>query len=315
MGFLDNNLGATFLGTVISAILYGVTSVQTFIYFQHNERDTKLLKLTILLLWILDTTHLAVVVRGMYWYMVTNFGKIIMLAFPHWSLVASVYFTNFSDILVRIVYARRVAILCGAERKRLGMLLAIIIVSLALVVFICGVAFGSYAIELVTFARLNSVSVFLYVSFAAAVAADFIVAISLCLLLFNNRTGIKRTDSMIKILIAFTINTGFLNSCCAIGCFVTYAIWPNDFIFMGFYFPLSKLYLNSLLASLNARPSLRRGADNASDIDGHPVPGTGVVSTQIIFPMHSLGSSGEGSTNLVASRTGNFPKDLEEDKI
>ncbi|KAJ3513672.1 hypothetical protein NLJ89_g2816 [Agrocybe chaxingu] len=50
----------------------------------------------------------------------------------------------------------------------------------------------------------------LYLSLSSAVAADSTVALSLCLLLFASRTGIKRTDSLLTLLIAFSINTGLL---------------------------------------------------------------------------------------------------------
>ncbi|KAF8997065.1 hypothetical protein BDQ17DRAFT_1411527 [Cyathus striatus] len=40
-------------------------------------------------------------------------------------------------------------------------------------------------------------------------------------------------------------------------CFITYLIWPHNFVFMGIFFVLGTAYYNSLLASLNARPALR----------------------------------------------------------
>ncbi|PPQ95696.1 hypothetical protein CVT26_008379 [Gymnopilus dilepis] len=43
---LDGTLGAAFLGLLAAAILYGVTSVQTFIYFHDSQNDTRLLKAT-----------------------------------------------------------------------------------------------------------------------------------------------------------------------------------------------------------------------------------------------------------------------------
>lgn len=72
------------------------------------------------------------------------------------------------------------------------------------------IGYASRAFQLGTFARIDAVSTYLYVSFAAAVAADSTVAISLCALLFHSRTGIKKTDSILRILMAFSINTGLL---------------------------------------------------------------------------------------------------------
>ncbi|KAF9535375.1 hypothetical protein CPB83DRAFT_801692 [Crepidotus variabilis] len=268
MGFLDVNFGSFLLGYMFAAMFYGVTCVQSFLYFQQNsKKDGWPLKSTIMLLWVVDSTHLAMATRAIYWYMVTNFGHVAALAYPHWSLIAVIFLTTISDTIVRIVYSRRVAILYSTRSKVLSIALPAAVLILSAVVFGCEVAFGYYAVKLVTFARLGSVSYLVYIGSAAEVAADLTVAISLSLLLLNSRTGIKRTDSLINILIACIINTGLLTSFCAIGCLLTYTIWPNTLIFLGCYLSLSKLYLNSLLASLIARSSLRRVAEEPMELN------------------------------------------------
>ncbi|KAF8993175.1 hypothetical protein BDQ17DRAFT_1368618 [Cyathus striatus] len=83
--------------------------------------------------------------------------------------------------------------------------------------------------------------------------ADALTTGSLCILLAKSRSGFKKTDSLISILILFTINTGLLT--------MYYIIWPHNFIFMGIYFVLGTVYYNSLLASLNARPTFRAKLD------------------------------------------------------
>ena len=84
-----------------------------------------------------------------------------------------------------------------------------------------------------------------------------------------------------------------------------YAIWPQRFIFMGIYFAISKrewfsmimnlylclltviwleVYVNSLLASLNARNSLRGQTYEASTMPNG-------VDTPIVFPMNTTSTS------------------------
>ncbi|KAF8962346.1 hypothetical protein BDZ97DRAFT_1733137, partial [Flammula alnicola] len=254
---LDSTLGAAFLGTLAAAIFYGLTSVQTFIYFQNCAGDGRFLKSWVFTLWILDTVHMAFTAHGVYFYLVTNFGNFEALAAPTWSILAGVYLTNISDIIVRSIFAKRISILCGLHGGILRILLPVLIVILSLVVFICGCAFASRAFILHTFARLDEASVYIYASIAAGVAADSTIAISLCILLFKSRTELKRTDSILNILMAFSINTALLTSICALACLITYAIWPQRLIFVGIYFTLSKLFVNSLLASLNSRGMLR----------------------------------------------------------
>ncbi|KAF8968562.1 hypothetical protein BDZ97DRAFT_1799061 [Flammula alnicola] len=81
---LDSTLGAAFLGTLAAAIFYGLTSVQTFIYFQNSAGDGRFFKSGIFTLWILDTLHMAFTAHGIYFYLVTNFGNFEVLAAPTW---------------------------------------------------------------------------------------------------------------------------------------------------------------------------------------------------------------------------------------
>lgn len=108
-----------------------------------------------------------------------------------------------------------------------------------------------------TFAYLFQSSWLMYASLSGAVASDLIIALSLVYHLKQNRSGFNHTDSLVSTLVAYTINTSLLTSMCAIACLVTFSVWPNDFIFIGIYFMLGKLYFNALLASLNARDALR----------------------------------------------------------
>ncbi|KAK1232760.1 hypothetical protein PQX77_004085 [Marasmius sp. AFHP31] len=47
---------------------------------------------------------------------------------------------------------------------------------------------------------------------------------------------------------------------------------PHNFIFLGFYLLLSKLYLNSYLATLNAREGLRATVDDPKSIHLSDMP-------------------------------------------
>ncbi|CAA7266643.1 unnamed protein product [Cyclocybe aegerita] len=296
MSMLDETLGASFLGMLAAAILYGVTSVQTFLYFNDvgNRRDSCVLKATVAFLWILDTIHMAFTTHGLYFYLVTNFGKFEVLLYPTWSMLAGVYVTALSDLTVRAFFAKRVYIceadfdwrqhtslnilstltVCG-EKRFLARFLPIVIMALSLVVFAFAFGFASKGYVLKTFKGLGEVSAMLYISFSGAVAADAVIAVSLCTLLVRSRTGFKRTDSIVTFLMAFTINTGLLTSICALACLVTYTLWPQKFIFMGLYFALGKLYINSLLASLNTRGALRNQGRG----------GVITVPTQVLTPI------------------------------
>ncbi|KAL4264695.1 DUF6534 domain-containing protein [Pleurotus pulmonarius] len=249
---LDSKLGAAFLGNTAAAVFYGITSVQTYIFFKSSEKDRRSFKALIFFLWILDTLHLALVTHALYFYMITNFSNTEAIVVPSWSILSQVYVTCISDLIVRGVFARRVWLLSGKKY-----FLVILITVFSSLTAIVGFVFASRAFDLGSFLAFQSISWMMYTALSSGVAADVVIAVSLVTVLLRSRTGFKRTDSLVNTLMLYTINTGLFTTLCTALCFITYAVWPAELIFMGFYFCLSTLYLNALLAALNARSSLR----------------------------------------------------------
>lgn len=243
--------GAILLGGIAASILYGITCLQVYIFFYNNRRDSWLFKLFIYALWILDTLHMAMVIHGLYYYLIENFGRATAMLKPTWSLLAHVYFTIASDFCIRSVFGKRVWTLSRSYILTGG------IAATTLACAAAGIVFVTKAFRLGGFAEFHVISVYLYTSLGAGVASDVLVAVSLCAGLMKTRTGFKKADSLIHILMAYAINTSLLTTICSAGCFITYAVWPDRLIFLGIYFCLNKLYFNSLLAALNARQSLR----------------------------------------------------------
>ncbi|KAL0960625.1 hypothetical protein HGRIS_005656 [Hohenbuehelia grisea] len=98
------------------------------------------------------------------------------------------------------------------------------------------------------------------VGLGSAAACDIIIAMSLCFYLTRSRTGFKRTDSLITTLIAYSLTTGLITSVIASVAVITFAIMPTNFIWLSFFWILGKCYVNSFLAALNSRDSLRERA-------------------------------------------------------
>ncbi|KAG1762548.1 hypothetical protein EDD22DRAFT_953042 [Suillus occidentalis] len=90
---LGVTFGALYIGVALSAVLFGLTNVQIFIYVQMH-RDTKMtfFKLIVIWLWILDALHLALVIHCIYYYLVTNYANFNALTEVIWSLKLQVVF-------------------------------------------------------------------------------------------------------------------------------------------------------------------------------------------------------------------------------
>ncbi|PIL32306.1 hypothetical protein GSI_05552 [Ganoderma sinense ZZ0214-1] len=80
---------------------------------------------------------------------------------------------------------------------------------------------------------------------AATVADSFMTAV-LIYSLQRSRTGIKRTDSMINVLVLYAINTGLLISAFNVLCLIFGFVFPQSFTYIAVDLVASRLYANSL---------------------------------------------------------------------
>lgn len=120
------------------------------------------------------------------------------------------------------------------------------------------------AFQISSYEELHKISNLLYLNFATGAASDLSVTLASSWLLVKSRTGFRRTDTIINTLMLYTVNTGLIVSIDAALSLITYVAMPDNFVFLGFYLLLSKLYLNSYLAMLNARDDLREKFNNSA---------------------------------------------------
>ncbi|OBZ76022.1 hypothetical protein A0H81_03507 [Grifola frondosa] len=163
-----------------------------------------------------------------------------------------------SDLIIRSFYCYRVWRL-----SKRSWILGIAIGMLTLLVFGTNLAIAVECYKVTSYFQLANIAWLLYLSFSAALVADFIVAVSLCWLLAKHRTGFKRTDSIIRVLMLYIINTCALTTIFAFCCLITFIRMPDNLIFIAFYFVIPKLFLNSFLAMLNSRTYVREIGSSA----------------------------------------------------
>ncbi|KAK0204512.1 hypothetical protein DFS33DRAFT_663531 [Desarmillaria ectypa] len=90
--------------------------------------------------------------------------------------------------------------------------------------------------------------------------------------LYRSRSGMKRSNHVITILMLFTINTNLITTFLSLGSLITYLVLPDATIYGGISFLFSKSYLNSFLAILNSREFLRDKMDNHSQTEQSSIP-------------------------------------------
>ncbi|KIK35741.1 hypothetical protein CY34DRAFT_560540 [Suillus luteus UH-Slu-Lm8-n1] len=248
---LGVTFGALYIGVTLSAVLFGLTNVQIFIYVQMH-RDTKMsfFKLIVIWLWILDGLHLALVIHCIYYYLVTNYANFNALTEVVWSLKLQVVFDFLIILTVHFSYAYRIWIVSRGRSRVLPTVIICIVVVLSLGISI-PVVWVEYQCRV--FQNMIAIEWTAYLTLSSMAFADILIASSLCYLLATSRTGFSSTGSFITKLMGYIVSTGCLTSACSMIAVITCAVMPNNFIFVSLEFIVTKLYVNSFMALMNAR--------------------------------------------------------------
>ncbi|TFK72662.1 hypothetical protein BDN72DRAFT_894641 [Pluteus cervinus] len=284
---LDTTFGALLVSALLSTTLWGVTCIQTYIYFSQKSRDRPIYKAIVALLFALDILDSALVAHFSYYYMVTHSANPLISLVPNWSCNVRSSVSFLSEFIIRMMFTIRVY-----KFSKKNLILIIWIISFSLIPM--GITIFSTTDGFIThfFGKLWTSSAGSMI-FIGSTVADLSIAISLCYLLHRSRTGFRRTDSLIRVLMMYTVNTGAivaLSGSIHIAIFV--AIRPNLLHFIP-YLILGKLHLNSYLASLNARETIREKFQNQDPI---------LVESQ--FSPAMLGRARAGSIESGETRSG-----------
>lgn len=262
---LDNSLGAALIGTMISAIIYGITCLQIHLYYtKYSENDGRATKFLVGLLWVLDTLHMVLLTIMIYHYTVTNWGDLAVLSRTTWSLEIGIIVVTLVASIVQCFFARRIWYLSEKNWVLTG---AIVFLSMFQLAF--GNAFMWHTNRTQFFENAGSkTNEFLMGGYLCGdIACDIVISVSMCYYLHKSRTGFKGTNSMINMLITYTIRTCLLTTIFTVGCLVTFIVFPQTMIYCALYFIACRLYANSFLSILNSRESIaEKGRPQGSNL-------------------------------------------------
>lgn len=252
---IRDTFGAGLIGGMVAAILYGITTLQTYLYYVYYPRDTHGLKVLVASIWVIDTLHVSFMCHALYYYLVTNFGDPDNLGTGVWSLFTSLGLNLVMAVLVQTYFAFRIYHL---TRSKIRWWLTSFLMLVVLAHFAFGLETVIFMFIKKQFSALSEITLYAATPFAiTAVLSDVFIAGSLCILLHGNRSPVIETNTLVNTLIIYAINRCLLTSVVAVAEVIAFAIIPGSLWFIAIDFVIGKLYANSLLASLNSRSALR----------------------------------------------------------
>ncbi|KAJ6572186.1 hypothetical protein B0H19DRAFT_1231737 [Mycena capillaripes] len=250
---VNTTIGAFQIGVLVSYVLFGVTTTQTYIYYSRFPEDSRKLKALVGFVWLCELGHTLCTGHTLYVYTISDYmhPELLLGAAPK-SFETISMFAGFIASCVQSFFCYR--IYCLSKKVFIPIIIwAMVSFRLvgSIVLFFAGLEMESLT-QYVTQWEWLATSIW-----SVSVASDLMITATLVILLRNQRTDVQRTTALVDKIILWTIETGMLTSASSIitlGCFVA---WKTTFIWTAVWFVNVRLFSNSLLASLNSRATLR----------------------------------------------------------
>ncbi|KAK0430959.1 hypothetical protein EV421DRAFT_1912321 [Armillaria borealis] len=104
---LGLTFGAVYLGTMAAVILFGITNLQTVIYYKKFPGDWWVYRYSVASLWILDALHVALSTHALYHYLINLFGNFVAIYNIVWSLKISILINVLIVMDIQALYTAR----------------------------------------------------------------------------------------------------------------------------------------------------------------------------------------------------------------
>ncbi|KAI6113899.1 hypothetical protein EDD16DRAFT_1521085 [Pisolithus croceorrhizus] len=223
------------IGTLVGLVLYGVTFLQAFFYFQTYVDDRMGLKLLVALVVILETAHAALSVFIMDYYLIAHYGQVQVLQSATWfvRLDLQVSAVMYLVVLLVLTYTRYFTWRIWGFTKKMWIVIFMVM----------NVRSGSPSAKTIL-VRYPS--------------------------LYHERSGNQTrqphsTHTLINRILIFVVATGAIIVLMDVVTLILILAQSESLAFTSAIFIQTRLYSNSLLASLNARKPHRRALHGRVD--------------------------------------------------
>jgi len=262
MAHLDKFTGALLIAVILSTVLFGILTLQTYFCLVRYPDDRSWIRRMVITLWVVDFIHQACACHATYIYL-TDFRHPEVLARVTWSISAFHSLEPILALVAQIFFVHRLHLL-----NRNWWPIVLIASLLAGISFALGFAASIITFLLTYWSEFARYTWVVVTWLAACAACDILIAGAIATSLFLSRSGVKSTDRIISKLIMWTINTGAFPALFAILELVFFLALNTSFIYPSVDIVLAKLYSNSLLAFLNRRQSPFDSKNEQSLVEG-----------------------------------------------
>ncbi|KAF5374103.1 hypothetical protein D9615_008839 [Tricholomella constricta] len=245
-------LGPLLIGYTIGIFLFGLSSVQTYLYYQDFVNDPRLLRKLVAAVWIIDFAHQICCSHFVYSVIITSYGNVHLFdgLSPPGSVPAVIVLSTLSVGLVLAFYNYRIWIARGQW------VTSIILFALLLVRIICGFIAAGYTANATSIAfSVNNYKWFATAAYIVGAVEDVIMTVALAHDWSTlRRSEVYKSARLIDRVVIWLVGTGIITSIMAIALVISFALKAQEnLLWTVFNLPMPGFFANSLLVTLNAR--------------------------------------------------------------
>jgi len=249
--------GPLLVGYIINWGLFGVLSVQVYLYYLGFPNDRNTIKSLIAVVYIIEMLQSILVAHDAFAIFVTGFGNFEVLEGMHFAWLTVCVLYSLLSSIVQVVYALRISVI--ARTKVPGILISLLAVTQAA----GGILAGVEGFKIGSLAKRSKPEVIGHgISVSGSFICDIIIAGCMVYYLSRLKTGYKSTRARISRVISLTIETGALTAAAAIVEVVLFFRVSQTGYFLTPAFVLGKLYSNSMMMLFNSRLHIASGRND-----------------------------------------------------
>ncbi|KAJ6536387.1 hypothetical protein B0H19DRAFT_1183343 [Mycena capillaripes] len=289
----NGSLGATEIGSVVGAFLFGIETLQTYSYYR-DFQDSLLLRFTVAVVWLLELGHTVSAWHALYSQTVTFYGQPGYISSPPYSEELTILFAAILYAVVQAFFANR------ARTLSKNWQIMAVATSLSVLRFIATMSVLALLLQYRRVSILLEWRWLVSTALALGLSVDILITSFMCYFLQKLRSSeSERTRTMVETLIIWSIESTILTSATSIMQIILF-LTRTDLVWSFFFIIQTKLFSNSMLASLNGRRRFRDSDQGLSEVI-HFVPPGGESKGEMITISLSLDSEhSRGTTRSIS---------------
>ncbi|KAH6879336.1 hypothetical protein BKA70DRAFT_208649 [Coprinopsis sp. MPI-PUGE-AT-0042] len=243
MPLIPDTIGALTIGTILQVWIYGLVTYQYLSYFTSEEKDALWIRGPILLLYALNTIHVAMSISLVWYYCISNYGRIEVLFTERipWMMLIAFLAIPFSAFIAQLFLIFRALRLLNSPHWKYVIVTTLTLVAVAGCT--CGTVLGIRLFLLpLGLQQWSILKPWVTAWLTFEVVADCMIAATLAWTLGLSSTHFQGSRRVLKHLLHTSIQTGAIASLFAVITLTVYLCLPDTFLAKITAIPIGCIY-------------------------------------------------------------------------